>query len=171
MSTFSWDRAYMKAHPVQTAGVVLFLAGRYLFSIFFLYGFWHKLVRGWLWTDKMHCFFTNRLTDPPLLNSFQAAYLTFRPADCPADCMDRHHRRAHHRPRPCARTGRQGQCCFRTVHGAELRGRRLLQPHAASLHGLFGPDDAAAFRTLAWTRQKTARKISRLDVVPVGGYC
>ncbi|MBM3162325.1 MAG: DoxX family membrane protein [Chlorobi bacterium] len=75
MSTFSWNREYMKTHPLQTVGIVLFLAGRYIFAIFFLYGFWHKLVRGWLWTDKMHVFFTQRLTDPPALNDFQAIYL------------------------------------------------------------------------------------------------
>lgn len=75
MSSFSWNWEYMKTHPLQTAGVVIFLAGRYVFAMFFLYGFWHKLVRGWLWTGKMHGFFTDRLTDPPLLNAFQTAYL------------------------------------------------------------------------------------------------
>ena len=56
-------------------GITLFLAGRYLFAIFFLYGFWHKLVKGWLWSDKMHNFFVQRLNAPPQLNDFQALYL------------------------------------------------------------------------------------------------
>jgi thiosulfate dehydrogenase [quinone] large subunit len=56
-------------------GITLFLAGRYLFAIFFLYGFWHKLVKGWLWSDKMHNFFVQRLYAPPQLNDFQALYL------------------------------------------------------------------------------------------------
>lgn len=65
----------MKQNPFRTVGITLFLAGRYLFAIFFLYGFWHKLVKGWLWSDKMHNFFVERLTAPPQLNNFQALYL------------------------------------------------------------------------------------------------
>ncbi|KUL20456.1 DoxX family protein [Chlorobium limicola] len=75
MSYFSWKKENMQAHPLQTAGIVLFLIGRYIFAIFFLYGFWHKLVRGWLWTDKMYGFFTERLYAPPQLNDFQTLYL------------------------------------------------------------------------------------------------
>lgn len=75
MSYFSWKKENMQAHPLQTAGIVFFLIGRYIFAIFFLYGFWHKLVRGWLWTDKMYGFFTERLYSPPQLNDFQALYL------------------------------------------------------------------------------------------------
>ena len=65
----------MKKHPFKTIGITLFLAGRYLFALFFLYGFWHKLVKGWLWSDKMHNFFVQRLNAPPQLNDFQALYL------------------------------------------------------------------------------------------------
>jgi thiosulfate dehydrogenase (quinone) large subunit len=65
----------MKKHPFKTVGISLFLFGRYIFAIFFLYGFWHKLVKGWLWSDKMHNFFVERLYAPPQLNDFQALYL------------------------------------------------------------------------------------------------
>jgi thiosulfate dehydrogenase (quinone) large subunit len=65
----------MEKHPFRTIGITLFLAGRYLFALFFLYGFWHKLVKGWLWSDKMHNFFLERLYAPPQLNHFQAFYL------------------------------------------------------------------------------------------------
>jgi thiosulfate dehydrogenase [quinone] large subunit len=65
----------MEKHPFKTVGITLFLLGRYIFALFFLYGFWHKLVRGWLWTDKMHNFFVERLYAAPQLNSFQALYL------------------------------------------------------------------------------------------------
>ncbi|WP_449258016.1 DoxX family membrane protein [Chlorobium limicola] len=75
MSTFSWSREYVRAHPWNTLGIVLFIVGRYIFAIFFLYGFWHKFVREWLWTDKMYGFFVQRLTDPPQLNDFQILYL------------------------------------------------------------------------------------------------
>ena len=75
MSTFTLTREDMKAHPLQAAGIVMFLVGRYIFAIFFLYGFWHKLTRGWLWTDKMFGFFTERLYAPPPLNDFQTIYL------------------------------------------------------------------------------------------------
>lgn len=65
----------MKKHPFKTAGITLFLVGRYIFAIFFLYGFWHKLVKGWLWSDKMHNFFVERLYAAPQVNGFQALYL------------------------------------------------------------------------------------------------
>jgi len=55
-------------------GITLFLLGRYLFASFFLYGFWHKLVKGWLWSDLMERFFIKRLGELPA-DSFQASYL------------------------------------------------------------------------------------------------
>lgn len=62
-------------NPLRSTGIILFIAGRTIFSIFFLYGFWHKLVKGWLWSDLMQDYFTKRLIEPPLLNPFQALYL------------------------------------------------------------------------------------------------
>ena len=64
----------MKKHPVKIIGITLFLVGRYLFAAFFLYGFWHKLVKGWLWSDLMREFFIKRLGELPA-GSFQTIYL------------------------------------------------------------------------------------------------
>lgn len=74
MTDFEWSSGYLKKHPFKTAGIVLFLIGRYLFAAFFLYGFWHKLVKGWLWTDVMYKHFTERLGELTP-GSFQALYL------------------------------------------------------------------------------------------------
>ncbi|NTV92338.1 MAG: DoxX family membrane protein [Chlorobiaceae bacterium] len=75
MNEFRWNASLMKEHPLKTTGVILFLIGRYIFAAFFLYGFWFKLIKGWLWTDKMYGFFTERLHAPPPLNDFQTIYL------------------------------------------------------------------------------------------------
>ena len=74
MTDFEWSSGYLKKHPFKTAGIVLFLIGRYLFAAFFLYGSWHKLVKGWLWTDVMYKHFTERLGELTP-GSFQALYL------------------------------------------------------------------------------------------------
>ncbi|ASQ90448.1 DoxX family protein [Prosthecochloris sp. GSB1] len=74
MTNFEWTRDFLKKHPLKTVGITLFLAGRYVFAAFFLYGFWHKLVKGWLWTDLMHVYFTQRLGELAP-GSFQALYL------------------------------------------------------------------------------------------------
>lgn len=64
----------MKQNPFKTSGIILFLFGRYFFALFFLYGFWRKLTKGWLWSDLMLGFFTKRLAELPA-GSFQANYL------------------------------------------------------------------------------------------------
>ena len=69
-----YNRVAMKNPLFRKIGIILFLLGRYLFAAFFLYGFWHKLVKGWLWSDLMQGFFIKRLAELPA-NSFQAHYL------------------------------------------------------------------------------------------------
>ena len=64
----------MKQNPFKTSGIILFLFGRYFFALFFLYGFWRKFTKGWLWSDLMLGFFTKRLAELPAA-SFQANYL------------------------------------------------------------------------------------------------
>jgi len=76
MGDFEWKAAWMRQHPLKSAGVILFLMGRYLFAAFFVYGFWHKLVKGWLWTDLMEGFFRLRLSELEA-GSFQALYLEY----------------------------------------------------------------------------------------------
>jgi len=63
MSGFRWKADWMREHPFTSFGVILFLLSRYLFAAFFVYGFWHKLVKGWLWTDLMEGFFRLRLSE------------------------------------------------------------------------------------------------------------
>lgn len=74
MTDFRLTRASIMQYPLKAAGVIAFLLLRYVFVAFFLYGFWHKLVRGWLWTDLMHNYFAQRLSEL-LPGSFQALYL------------------------------------------------------------------------------------------------
>lgn len=71
---FSFKKTYLKNYPLEAVPASIFLLGRYLFATFFLYGFWHKLVKGWLWTDIMSVHFSERLGEL-LPGSFQALYL------------------------------------------------------------------------------------------------
>lgn len=73
-TSFSWKWSYISAHPFKTLGVALILALRYFFAVFFIYGFWHKLMQGWMWTDILKLHFIDRLSEihPETL---QAAYL------------------------------------------------------------------------------------------------
>lgn len=51
MINFEWNRDYLNTHKGKTAGVISVLIIRYLYTAIFLYGFYHKLVNGWLWSD------------------------------------------------------------------------------------------------------------------------
>jgi len=73
---FHWSLDYVKRHPFQTVGIGLVLAMRYFFAVFFIYGFWHKLVREWMWTDIMQQHFIDRYSEIDPL-SFQALYLQY----------------------------------------------------------------------------------------------
>ncbi|TLU84207.1 MAG: DoxX family protein [Chlorobium sp.] len=73
-AAFQWTRESLRQNPVKTAGIVIFLTLRYVFVIFFLYGFFFKLMKGWLWTDLMYGYFTQRFAELPP-GSFQAQYL------------------------------------------------------------------------------------------------
>ncbi|NTU93817.1 MAG: DoxX family membrane protein [Chlorobiaceae bacterium] len=86
MTRFEWNRGYMTSHPLQTAGVSAALIIRYLYTALFLYGFVHKIMRGWMWTGIMEQHFTKRLAELQVealvagsglaqVLSFQAAYL------------------------------------------------------------------------------------------------
>lgn len=54
------------ALPAKIA-ISIFLAGRYLFASFFWYGVWHKLTKGWLWSDILQSFLTAQLNNSRLL--------------------------------------------------------------------------------------------------------
>lgn len=62
--------------PLAKIGILLLLIGRYLFAGFFIYGFWHKLTKGWLWSDITQRHFIKRLGELPI-DSWQAAYLEY----------------------------------------------------------------------------------------------
>lgn len=74
--SFRWRFQYFQQHPLQTLFIITVLAIRYFFAAFFIYGFWHKLVKGWMWTDVMKVHFQQRLAEIPP-DSFQAAYLEY----------------------------------------------------------------------------------------------
>jgi thiosulfate dehydrogenase [quinone] large subunit len=73
-SNLRWNKAMLREQPLQTIGISLFLIGRYIFVAFFIYGFWHKFVHEWLWTDVLKQFFLKRLGESDL-TPFQASYL------------------------------------------------------------------------------------------------
>jgi thiosulfate dehydrogenase (quinone) large subunit len=74
MSAFQVNIPSIRQSPAKAAGVIMFLILRYVFVAFFLYGFWFKLVKGWLWTDLMHNYFTQRFSELAP-GTFQALYL------------------------------------------------------------------------------------------------
>jgi len=76
MRDFEWNNVYLKKHPLKAAAVILFLTGRTLYALLFLYGFVHKIRHGWMWSDIMTNHFLERLHELPS-GSFQAGYLEF----------------------------------------------------------------------------------------------
>ncbi len=86
MTDFEWNRGYLKSHPLKAAGVAAALTVRYLYTLLFLYGFEHKIAKGWMWTGIMAEHFQKRLNElqaltsvtgsfDAMVTSFQAGYL------------------------------------------------------------------------------------------------
>jgi thiosulfate dehydrogenase (quinone) large subunit len=69
------EKFAFRERPLQAIGIALFLIGRTIYAIFFLYGFWHKLTKEWLWTDIVQEHFMKRLSEIDA-SSFQGQYLT-----------------------------------------------------------------------------------------------
>jgi thiosulfate dehydrogenase (quinone) large subunit len=63
MTDFRWNREYIGKHRLATVGVVAALAIRYLYTLLFLYGVVHKVMKGWMWTDIMTQHFMTRLAE------------------------------------------------------------------------------------------------------------
>ncbi|MGC8775041.1 MAG: DoxX family protein [Chlorobaculum sp.] len=61
MTDFEWKPAYLKTHKLKASGVIFVLALRYLYTSLFIYGFVHKIMRGWMWSDILRQHFTQRL--------------------------------------------------------------------------------------------------------------
>jgi thiosulfate dehydrogenase (quinone) large subunit len=76
MKDFTWKSDYIKAHPIQTAGISLFLVCRFLYALLFLYGFYHKITKGWVTTDIMTTHFEKMYLSLPA-GSFQSLYMQY----------------------------------------------------------------------------------------------
>lgn len=75
-SSFRLDTVEQRPSSFKKVGIAAFIAGRYLFGSFFLYGCYHKTIRHWLTSPTLRQHFVQRLSeiDP---ESFQAAYLRY----------------------------------------------------------------------------------------------
>lgn len=76
MTEFEWNRGYLKAHPLKATSVIAALVIRYLYILLFIYGFVHKIMKGWMWTGIMEAHFLKRLHElqagTPVPGSFEA---------------------------------------------------------------------------------------------------
>jgi thiosulfate dehydrogenase [quinone] large subunit len=61
MTDFEWKPSYLKTHKLKASGVIAILALRYLYTSLFIYGFVHKIMRDWMWSDILTQHFTKRL--------------------------------------------------------------------------------------------------------------
>jgi thiosulfate dehydrogenase [quinone] large subunit len=61
MTDFQWKRRYLGEHKLQASGVITMLVLRYLYTALFVYGFIHKMIHGWMWSDILTTHFTQRL--------------------------------------------------------------------------------------------------------------
>jgi thiosulfate dehydrogenase [quinone] large subunit len=61
MTDFQWNRHYLKENKLKSAGIMIVLLLRYLYTLLFLYGFVHKIVHNWMWSDILTRHFTKRL--------------------------------------------------------------------------------------------------------------
>ncbi|AAM72421.1 MAG TPA: DoxX family protein [Chlorobaculum sp.] len=61
MTDFEWKSNYLKSHKLKTLGVIIVLVLRYLYTSLFIYGFVHKIIHGWMWSDILAHHFTKRL--------------------------------------------------------------------------------------------------------------
>lgn len=66
-----WSGAGFRARPGKMIGITFLLVLRYLFALFYLFAGLNKLRQGWLWSDKLHHVFTDRLAelDPATLGA------------------------------------------------------------------------------------------------------
>ncbi|NTW51367.1 MAG: DoxX family membrane protein [Chlorobiaceae bacterium] len=60
MTDFQWNRSYLATHKLKASGVIATLLLRYLYTSLFIYGVYHKVVKGWMWSDIMKGHFLKR---------------------------------------------------------------------------------------------------------------
>ncbi|NTU53256.1 MAG: DoxX family membrane protein [Chlorobiaceae bacterium] len=63
MTDFRWSRDYLGEHKLKAFGVLVMLILRYLYTLLFIYGFVHKIIHGWMWSDILTRHFTQRLNE------------------------------------------------------------------------------------------------------------
>lgn len=84
MTDFQWNSSYLKSHWLKATGVILVLLLRYLYTLLFLYGFVHKIMHGWMWSDILTQHFTERYNELQLAaqnaanGSFEASVAAFQ---------------------------------------------------------------------------------------------
>ncbi|HHE31286.1 MAG TPA: DoxX family membrane protein [Chlorobaculum parvum] len=84
MIEFQWNSSYLKSHWLKATGVILVLLLRYLYTLLFLYGFAHKIMHGWIWSDILTQHFTERLgelriaAETAAAGSFEASVAAFQ---------------------------------------------------------------------------------------------
>jgi thiosulfate dehydrogenase [quinone] large subunit len=61
MTDFEWKGSYLGEHKLKAAGVIVMLLLRYLYTSIFIYGFVHKIIHGWMWSNILTHHFTQRL--------------------------------------------------------------------------------------------------------------
>jgi thiosulfate dehydrogenase (quinone) large subunit len=61
MTDFEWKPDYLKTHKLKASGVIATLVLRYLYTLLFIYGFVHKIIHGWMWSDILNQHFSKRL--------------------------------------------------------------------------------------------------------------
>ncbi|MBN1929632.1 MAG: DoxX family membrane protein [Chlorobiaceae bacterium] len=84
MTAFQWNIGYLKSHKLQATGVIATLVLRYLYALLFVYGFVHKIIHGWMWSDILTRHFTERLgelrmaVESAATGSFDASVAAFQ---------------------------------------------------------------------------------------------
>ena len=61
LTDFRLSRYFIKSYPLESILFILILLLRYLYTTLFIYGFVHKIMRGWMWSDILTQHFTKRL--------------------------------------------------------------------------------------------------------------
>jgi thiosulfate dehydrogenase [quinone] large subunit len=70
LQQFNWSKEYLLQNPFKSIGVVGVLILRYLFGLYFFVGFAYKLLKDWLWTDKLKGVFEYQLQTLNQLNDY-----------------------------------------------------------------------------------------------------
>lgn len=70
LQEFTWSKDYLLQRPLKSLGIIFTLIIRYFFGAYFMLGFAYKLLKDWLWTDKLQIVFQNQLETLNHLNDY-----------------------------------------------------------------------------------------------------